>query len=202
MSLVHRLPRCLFYALAALVPACAAAPEQAAGSPSLVGAWRSDCTPIGKGGRHGAVFELRFDRQGRMVARTRMFARSDCAAPTLEVAAVAAYQMGDRTGDGVAIDFAFERIEMTLAAQEVADIYNSKPFARCAKRPWQVGRPQSVLGGFCPPTRMPARGAVHRDAAFFRDEEVAFGFMPLGLEAAQGGERPTAPSSVAFQRLP
>lgn len=203
MSLDHRLRRAawLVPALAALLTGCAAAPEQASGTRSLVGAWRTDCTPIGKGGRHGAVFDLRFDRQGRMVARTRMFAQSDCAVPTLEVAAVAVYQIGARTGDGAAIEFAFERIDMTLAARDVVDVYNSKPFARCAKRAWQVGRAQSILGGFCPPTRMPARGTVHRDAAFFRDDEVAFGFMPLRLEAAQGGELPAAPSSVAFRRL-
>jgi hypothetical protein len=200
--LAARGPARLILALgAALSPACAAAPEQATGSPSLVGAWRSDCTPLGKGGRHGAVFEVRFDAQGRMLARTRMFARSDCAAPTLEVAAVAAYQLGASSGAGVAIDFAFERVEMTPQAQEVADIYNSEPFARCARREWRVGRPQSVMGGFCPPTRMPGRGVVHRDAAFFRDDTVAFGFMPLGLEAARGGERPRTPSAVAFRRL-
>ncbi len=97
--------------------------------------------------------------------------------------------------------YAFRSFELTLQQQDVVEIYNTEAFGDCANKEWRAGEPQSVLGGFCPPTRIPSRGAVHRGAAFFRGETIAFGFLPLGLEAALGLARPTAPSTIDFTKV-
>jgi len=200
--LASRHPLWLIVALGGtLLSSCAEPRARSAGSSTLLGEWRSGCTRIGKGGRHGAVFTLRFDGRGTMLARTRMFARVDCARPTLEVEAVADYVLGERSGSAVPIDYTFRRVEMTLLGADVAAIYNSKPFARCAKGEWRPGVPQSVLGGFCPPTRMPGAGSVQRDTAFLGGRTLAFGDFPLGLGAAVDRARPAPPSHVVFTEV-
>ena len=191
----------LIVSLGALLSACAGPQEQAPRSSPLLGRWRSDCVPIGKRGRHGAIFALELDGRGRMLVSSQMFARRDCVQPTLRVEAVADYEVGAPSGSGVAFDYAFRSFEMTLQQQDVVNTYNSEAFGGCAKRAWRAGEPQSVLGGFCPPTRMPRRGALHRDAAFVRRDTMAFGFLPLRLEAALGSARPTSPSKTVFKRL-
>lgn len=188
--------------IAALLSSCVGAPARPAASSPLVGEWRSGCTRIGKGGRHGAIFAVRFDGQGQMLASTRMFAQADCVHPTVQLEVAADYELGARSGSGVAIDYIFHRAEMTLLSAEVAAIYNSEAFVRCARSEWRPGVPQSVLGGFCPPIRMPSGGTVHRDAAFLGGETVAFGDFPLGLEATADAVRPASPSQVVFAKVP
>jgi hypothetical protein len=191
----------LIVSLGALLSACAGPQEQPTRPSPLLGRWRSDCVPIGKRGRHGAIFALELDGRGRMLATSQMFARRNCVQPTLRIEAVADYEAGAPSGSGVAFDYAFRSFDMTLQRQDVVDIYNSEAFGDCAKREWRAGEPQSVLGGFCPPTRMPRRGALHRDAAFVRRDTMAFGFLPLRLEEALGSARPTSPSKIVFMRL-
>lgn len=191
----------LIVSLLALLSACAGPQEQPTRSSPLVGRWRSDCVPIGKGGRHGAILALELDARGRMLVTGQMFARRGCVQPTLRIEAVADYELGAPSGSGVAFDYAFRSFEMTLQHQDVVDTYNSEAFGDCAKRAWRAGESQSVLGGLCPPTRMPSRGALHRDAVFVRRDAMAFGFLPLRLEAARGSARPTSPAKTVFMRL-
>lgn len=164
------------------------------------GRWSSDCTPIGKNGRHGFIVSVTI-RGKSIEATSQTYAHNNCDTPTVRVVyrgrIVLRANGAASTGSDHIVDFDHVAVAVTMTANdpEVVAIYNAdNANAGCGfGGGWRLNVPRSIAGRACAPFTFPASGARFYERAWRNGLQLRIGGFPLVWTNTSPDKRPTAP---------
>jgi hypothetical protein len=183
---------------ATLLAASVAIPVQAEG---LDGNWVSDCTPIGKGVRHGIITRIAI-KDGAIEASARLYAKNDCQTPTLEVDYHGTDLQTRKNEDSILFHHTVASITLTPLSEAVVAQYNlvDGEVHGCGLKGWALNVPKSVAGRTCDPFYFAQERTTLYDAAWIADDAVQFASLPMIWTNADAGRRTSKPLPVRYNR--
>ncbi|SHM96333.1 hypothetical protein [Roseibium suaedae] len=180
----------------------------AAGAPALAGSWKTACLPIGKNGRHGMTVALNIPQEtgqtgeGPIEAVAQLFAKADCAVPTVHVVYEGKVALTQEAIGQFLVDQDTGSVTMTPQAEDVVGFYNAKPEEMgCGLSGWQLNQPRDVSGKTCSQTRFPETGSRVYDRAWLESGTLRFGVFPLKWDLTDPTQRAGERGPVVFERV-
>ncbi|AJY45286.1 hypothetical protein [Martelella endophytica] len=164
------------------------------------GRYRSDCTPIGKDGRHGFIAEVTITGRS-LAASAQNYAHNDCDIPTVRVSYEGTIAEVEQDG-GERFDFVQETgpFDYALLSDDITAYYNNNSdTAGCGIDDWQTDVPRNVAGRICAPFSFPAEGTLLKDSLWIHDDGIAFGYLPTDWSIHEA--YPQGPSVIHFLRV-
>lgn len=167
---------------------------------ALDGTWVSDCLPIGKGGRHGFVTTITFDR-GQVEATSQVYARNTCDTRTFKVAYKGRVMRLRNLGDRFSLQHMALSVALTPQDPSVVEMYN-RDGGGCGLQGWQIGAAKSVAGRSCGPFSFPKEQATLFDS-IWSDGKGHIDFAAFPASWVDRPENvPARPSGHRFRRRP
>jgi hypothetical protein len=181
-------------AMACVSTAAIGAPKPQA----LEGEWISDCSPTGKGGRHGQIIHLTLTKD-RIRAAGQLYASANCDSPTLKGQFWGKLRKVRANKERLELDYEFAGATFTLQRDDVVDHYNTT--RGCGLDKWQANVAKSVSGSRCGPLDLPQPGQKLFESAWLNGDELRMGAFPHDTSNRSPANRPSSPKPLIFRRV-
>ena len=170
-------------------------------SDGLDGNWASDCTPIGKGGRHGIITRITI-KDGAIEARARIYAKNDCQTPALDVDYRGVDVQTRKNEDRILFQHTVASITLTPLSEAIVAQYNlvDEKVHGCGLKGWELNVPKSVAGRTCDPFYFALERTTLYDTAWIADGAAQFANLPMIWTNTDADRATSKPLPVRYNR--